>query len=465
MIVSKGKKMALSSIQSITTIQKQASVCKTWNELGLDPSLLETDYESVQFLVKQRLIFSIIGFQHTSIAGQKQKLQIDDGKISILVNSTYTKVHELIGKFVFDKEQAQLIHTETKKSWNYLGTTGLTQIDQYNYNELVPVTKLSPKEMESLLNHAKKFDTSKNATCVLQVITHPEKTLPLPQTPLLHGLDFLSPFHVSLHLIDNQGNAYSTAFAEIPQEKEVYKSKIHKLFATYNGIPCLIDYEEFRQHKMRVVTSIPLSQPEFDSCMDLLKKMKDQTVRFNFCRQNCSAFCCEILKQAGIKLDNRLSLGQLVTRALPSPANYQIFQNIFSIWKHLEKNFRPIKTLRKVCHKVTYILFTPIRISAQFVTNLFLLMFGGGKGSSVPQGSYDGTFLHPIKSEISSIKELFSAKPTTIPHCGPIIKWQLKQKSTELYQYSGPKMDILPQQEKDRTSMPSYLRPYTNILF
>lgn len=455
----------------VTSISEDLSTYKTWTDLGLDPVLFHTDKEAARFLVKERLIYSIVGFQRTSAFGKHQTLRLIDGKIHILVNSKYTPVSELIGKFVYDKAELQFVHQETKKTWNYLGTTGLTEIDRCTSKEFVPVTKLSSTEMKKLLLHANHFPHprhGKKPTCVLQIVTNPRRAPRVPNTTLLQGIDFLTPVHVSFRLIDQKGNVYSSGFASTAQEDKYNEGRRNKL-ATINGMPGILDYEELRQHSGRLVTSIPLTREKFETELTEVKKMRNKTVRFNIVSQNCSAMAAEVLHHAGIDLDNRLFLGELAHIALPSIANYPLFQAIIqkclSLREAIARKTALLEKTASVYATARKALFTPFRILAQFLTNIVLLALGAARHSPVQEGSYEGVYLHPMKAGINSFKEMFTAKPTIIPHCGPFIKWQLAQKTTEVYKYTGPKLDILPQRKKDRGPLPAHLRPYTNLRF
>jgi len=138
----------------IAEVKERVSLLVVCEKYSLPESLLETDCESVQFLLKNRLLYTIIGFQNTSENGKS--LEIRDGKIYMPVEGIQTPVHTIINRFSYDPAHLQLVEKETNLPWNYLLPEGLIKADRSGSDKLCPAIKLTEEERKELLKHAKK---------------------------------------------------------------------------------------------------------------------------------------------------------------------------------------------------------------------------------------------------------------------------------------------------------------------
>ena len=126
---------------SLTELRERINVCKTWVDLDLPPAVLETDYESVRFLVKERLIFCIVGLMQASSFG-KDQIRVESGKISIQCEGKFVPVSSLIDRFEYAKDDLQYRERDTKLAWNYVLPGGLITLDRCKTPEMVPTTQL-----------------------------------------------------------------------------------------------------------------------------------------------------------------------------------------------------------------------------------------------------------------------------------------------------------------------------------
>lgn len=61
--------------KTLSSIIDEPEIRSKWDKMGLDPNLVDKHFEDVQFLIKTRLVYSIVGMQETTSAG-KTKHQI-----------------------------------------------------------------------------------------------------------------------------------------------------------------------------------------------------------------------------------------------------------------------------------------------------------------------------------------------------------------------------------------------------
>lgn len=446
--------------QALSRLREKVAIVKIWEGVGLDPSVCETDYEGVNFLVKERLLYSIIGFQNSSAIGKShEQLQVRDGKVYILCEGKFLSAASLSKRFRYVKEELQLMEQGTNKAWNYLCPDGLVPVDRCKSDTILPSMSISKDEKDRLLNHAKKmsgmkFSEEKPATSVLQIVTNPRKRFKTPDFFLFDGLESMTPNHLGFRIIDEKGNVYSSGFASTAEE-DVYCTGKKNYFASINGMPGITDYEEFRPHDGRLVTSIPLTTETCNKELHELQEMRTRGVRFNILTQNCSTMANQLLRIAGIKLDNRVSLYKFLKFLLPHYSSLSFVDKIKStliLWSHKfsKATMTPsAEEATSVIGKIIRVILTPLRLLTNFAANLILLRHGANKGSPVMKDMYgerkgeEG--LKKFSAVISSAKDLFSDRSHTVHHSGPFIEWQLSQPTTRYYKYKEPNMNILPE--------------------
>jgi len=450
----KGSELA----KRVELVQEKVSVYKAWKESGRDLSLFKTDYESVRFLVKERLLYTIEGLERTSNLGKRRKqLIVRDGKLYALLEGKRIPVHSLIDKLRFDKDYLQLVEKTTGKPWLYLLPEGLQQIDRCSSEKLLPITRLDVNEMRRLRAHACKmegtgFSKQMPPTCVYQLFTNPRKIGKVPQSRLLDGLQALAPVHVGFRIIDQDGYVYSSGFASTLEEDK-YCDGAFNMLATISGMPGTVDYEEFRPNEGRIVTSIPMTKETSDKMLDTLNEMREKKIRFSLLKQNCSCLAVYLARIAGVKIHQKVSRGEVFTNLLPHYSSYprlnSIVSKIIMLSEKTSKKTRlpSVREMNYVVGKVFRAIKTPLRIISNIITNLILVVFGATRGSPLTGDEYVKPGKRGVRRFFSIIQspwDIISDAPTTVLHSGPVIDWQLQQKSTCRYVYKSPSMNVLP---------------------
>jgi hypothetical protein len=427
-------------------------VIKTWESLGLDMSLVETDYASVRFLVKEQLISTIVGLQNTSSNGNHQ-IDVVNGKLFIRVQGHFTPVASLIDRFHY--KDLQLIEETTGKAWNYLLPGGLIQVDRCTSETLLPITRLSPEEKNELLAHASSFEgfsfsAQEVPECVLQIFS--EKRSDFLENPIFDAARLVIGGHAAFRIIDEQGDVYSSGSRASTEENKYITGKKNKL-VSINAVPGTTDYLEFRPHKGRYVTSIPMTKATCDYLKRELHEMRKRTWRFNYFAQNCSRLVSYVLEMAGVKIDHRMSFYAYAKNLVPTITHIPIIKKIIRkivLSSHAisQKTLLPsIEEVALLVAKVFMIVTTPLRYCLNAVINVLSMTLGSHRGSPTradQYGSRPGEGMRVFSSSISSIRSLFSDATTLVYTSGAILEWQSAQKTTLIYTNTYPSMNILP---------------------
>lgn len=454
--------------------------------IKLDPHLVDEHRDDIEFLIKTRLIYSIIGYQNTTEAGKTDHaLKIDyieDEKLCLWIKKEgqWTPVKKIKEEFTWDKVEGVLANkTNPNERWNYFHE-GLVPIDRFCHHEamdspnypqqnihLKPVAKLSEKEMRVLLNHAMSFGRNKEnlnsiqKDCVIQVFSNPR---PISENNWLKNLNAQIPVHCAIRIITKEGDVYSTGFGSTLLEDK-YNNKLNKYLGTINGQPTIFDYEEFRPHDGRIVTSIPVSSDQAQEILNNLNIYRERTIRFNIVKQNCMKLGTSILSLAGIDLNIRISSGTMLYRALPD------LQLVPLIGKPLSSLVGRVNEVNHTIHSSMpssmkkafealnqIVFFVPNKIGA-LLKNLLALSLGGHIGSPERKNETEAygkckMDWHDNEEDMDSldsfshlVQNLFDNKVSDIQHSAVFINWQLKKQSTTVHLYSGqPNMNIMPPQ-------------------
>jgi len=469
-------------VKKIKQIHERVNISKTWQSLKCDISLLSTDYESVRLLVKERLAYTIVGFQNSSSYGQRCKpMKNIEGKLHILVDGVDTPVSELKerGSYYDRKLWQWYFKDRPEEPWNFYLPKGLVQIDRYS-GPIVPVTKLDPEEHRVLLEHACKmcepkqpqdpaskthleFSEENPPTCVMQLFINPRRFGQFPYFPLFSGVHAMAPMHVGFRLVDQSGNVYSTGIITAPEDE--FREGAQNTFITVTGSPGIVDWEEFRPHEGRVVTSIPMTEKTHENILKELNLMREEKVRFNLLKQNCGRLATQIARIAGVRIRHKIDRGAFLFQLLPHVSHFPFLGNImqkiqsFSNYVADKTKTPSLPEIEQITKKVIRLVLTPVRLVMNLFYNSVMLCLGAGKGSKVPEKLYTGLKLKSFPSLISSPFDMFRDNPTAGYHSGPIVDWQFAQKSTCFYRYEGPNMGILPNdvpipEEKKRIFQP-----------
>lgn len=472
--------------QKIDKKKENAEVYKIkekWNELGLEPEWVDDYYQDVSYLVKTKLIYSIVGFQNSTENGLKeneikiQSIEKSNQKgLWIKKEGQWEPLSKIRKEILWKAKNHALTSKNCElKKWSYFSGLGLTpfhvtyehQLAHHpnyadNQSSLHPVTKLSKKELDTLLNHAKEFEfkshrktESSSFKGAIQFVTHPTSTF---NQSYLQNLNAQVKTHCGVRLITSDGFLYSFGFGGSFQENQLNHNEFRCL-STINGQPKNLDYMEFQKYEQRLVTTIPLTEIQAQQLLDQLNKYRFNGLRFNILKQNCARFSTHILSLLNIDLNIRISLLATAWRSLPSVKHLPLIgSTIHFITKRGEKSWESSVdkipfVVKHIFSKLTSLVFYFPQLFLNFLLNLGMFALGGRMGSS--------NFSLALEKDNSSqkmenfdvlVSSLFDTEAAYVYHSSIFVHWQLKQKTTEAYAYSGqPHMNILPplsEQEK-----------------
>jgi hypothetical protein len=220
----------------------------------------------------------------------------------------------------------------------------------------------------------------------------------------------------------------------------------------------MLDYEEFRQHEGRSVTSIPLTSARCQNILDFISDTNQKHIRFQFMRQNCSTLAREVLQRSGYDVDNRTHGTTLIYETLPNlnqlpkvgPWVSKIEEAKNRVWMASPQLIKSSVDLTK-----TAVLFIPKKTGTVLFNLLAWKMGAGTMTQPLPkemedENLYNKKKIQNFSSVIRSPTDLFKDETSVIYHSKYFIDWQEKQKSTFIEQYQGaPKLAIVPIKNKD----------------
>jgi hypothetical protein len=445
----------------IEALQEKLSIAKKWTDLGLNVDLIDSDYDSVRFLVKERLIYTIVGLQNSSEAGRlTEHLQVRDGKLFIRKMGEHVPVSSLVGRLAYNEDSLQCLDKETGLAWNYFLQDGLVQADRCTSPSLVPITHLSKEEHSQLLAHAQQFEElsfekETPPTCIFQIVTNPKQLFPHPNWFAFDGLKAQCPNHVYCRIIDQNGDVYSIGFSKTAEENAYWKGSRSHL-VTINGAPSIIDWEEFQRHKGRRVTSLPMTQETCDQMLAEVKKMRQLGVRFNLATDNCSNITSRLSEIAGVTIHHEVSTASYLFGLIPSLFSLsplrKLADRIISI-SHTISRRTMLPSLEEIYSftvKAASSLFMPVQIVSSIALNVFLMIFGAHRGSPPKPFMYGDLPEHHYRKRTTILSTPWSfLSAPRIADSAHIIEWQDAQKSTSYYDYKGPALNVLPQGGKE----------------
>ncbi len=444
--------------------EKDVRLAQKWEELGLSMSVLENHADCARFLIESGLAFAIVGYRESCRNPDLHDLKLDrDGHPMLKMQGIFRRWEAIAKELEYDPDSNTIkSRGNTAVIWNYFHPNGLVSKDRFTYDRVYPIYQLPQTEYESVLRHAKKFyetnpeiDLGILKDCVVQFYTNPRRQ-GISHHPLLENLHRNIPVHVGIRLITANGEVYSFGFQMSHEEQSsILTNLLSNYLKTGEAKISMLDYEEFRKHEGRIVTSIPLTSLRCRNILNYLSDMNQKHLRFQYIRQNCSNLALDVLEKAGYEVDIRTTVAECFSDLLPNFNQFPIIGPLIAkveqvrdrIWATIPKSIGDFVDLLK-----SHVFFLPKK-GVTFLCNLLIWKLGAWKMTRpLSPGVEDERFddrkkLQNFSSVIRSWSDLFKEEPTRVYHSKNFIDWQKRQKSTFIEPYSGrPKLSIVPSQ-------------------
>jgi hypothetical protein len=393
----------------------------------------------------------------------------------------YVTVDQLSKELKYNKQREELETIDKPgEYWNYFSPDGLVAVDRWLHPEFVPVEQLSPEEMDQLRAHAKTFypegeepPSSVPRDAVIQIFTNPREELPFGNFPLLSRMSAAYPMHAAIRIITNDGKVYSTGFGANVEE---YGYREKDFLATVNGVPTILDFEEFRKHEGRVVTTIPATSEACETILKTLSDYRKETIRFNIAKQNCVKLAVETLDKTGVKVNTVVTGADLLKAATPALEAIPVIGEPVGLMKKkvteiTEGKFETTSPELLIGARLLQAVFligmsakdvisyVPSKLATLF-SNVLVCALGGTTGSPLPKDKTEGGELLEKSGELKHFSALvrnpldfFKEETSSMSHALPLVQWQLQQRSTAVHLYGKqPAMGILPPQTTEETA-------------
>lgn len=447
---------------------------KKWEKLGLPPSILESHADCARFLVRSGIAFNIVGYRETCGNADVHDVKLDhDGHPMIKVQGVFKRWDLIKQQLTYDEKSDKVLSIfypgSIAQGWSYLHPSGLEPKDRLNNDRIVPFYRITNDERNRVATHAQKFyekndevDVGVRKDWVVQFHTSPRRQYvssmpPIPQNPLLDNVVRNLNTHIVMRLIAPNGDVYSSGLEmDLDSQNFLWENGLAKFLGTVTAqVNKTGDYEEFRPHTGRLVTSIPLTSQRADNIVNFLNDLGD--VRFNFLRQNCSNLMGIVSKMAGYDIPMQTTVKETLIDMLPDlkyipvigPAAHKVNQ-VFLKFKAGISYITP-GFIKNVVTLISDVVFFIPRKMATFAINLIIKYFGGATMlHALPENTEEeelynaGRFLN-FSRLIRGWTDLFKEQTQEVYHSKYFVEWQKEQKSTVLHPSSDrPKLAIVP---------------------
>ncbi len=464
--------------------EQDAKIEKKWKELGLPPSILEDHIDCARFLFESSLIYKIIAYKATCNDPDMHDVKLDnDGHPMIKHVGEFKRWEVIREKLEYDPKTYDIRSKDCSGTlvgnWSYLHPKGLVPIDRLYNDKLEVFYKITPEERQRVVDCAHKFyDTNKEIDAnipkdwVVQFHTSPRRQFvtsipPFSDDPINDNLVKNLNTHIVMRLVAPNGDVYSFG-VEMPAESQefLWKDGITSFLGTVTArINKTGDYEEFKPHEGRLVTSIPLTTQRAENIINMVNNPVDKNgrpsngdIRFNFLRQNCSQLATMVLKQAGYEVPMQTTTKEFLTGILPDlkyiPYVGYPLDKINQVFQKISQGIQwitpgPIQTL--FSYGKSLVFYIPGKIATVAINLLVRYLGGGTMLHALPKGVEEDEF-YPATNRflnfshiLRSWSDITSDRTLEVYHSKYFIDWQKKQNSTVLYPKSaGPAFTIVP---------------------
>lgn len=438
-------------------------------------SVLENHADCARFLIKSGLIYSIVGYLETSKNKEMHGIKLDyDGHPLIMVEGDWTRWEVIKDRLVYDADNLEIISHDgengTVRKWSYFHEEGLVPVDRFHYDKVFPIYTLSQEEYARLIQHAGQFYHAGNPdpnpqvakNCVVQFFTSPRYTNSSIAGSNLHRN---IPVHVGIRLITADRRVYSFGLQMPESEQRTVNSNfsiwgmLSTFLMTATANISMLDYEEFREHEGRMVTSCPVSADGAQHVLERLNQLNAQgQLRFSFARQNCTSLMLETMQEAGLNsVDVSTPVWEVISEALsvdqlPLIGSLigKVQRCISHIWNTVV-NATP-KIIQDGFSWIDYIVFYIPRKVRTIFYNLLMLKLGAGKWTTPMAENLQPDILDHRQRRIQNFScvipswtDVFKEESTFVNHSKSFLDWQRQQGSTHTFANTGcPSLCIVP---------------------
>lgn len=462
-------KAELKKQQALEQIEKDK---EKFEKNNLPQEVCEQYPECARFLIDSGFLYSIGMFKN---GPQEHDIRLSgsDNHPLIKMNGEWQRWDYIEAHLEYDKETARVITKgEPSIGWNYISPDGFVQKDVYNYNAIYPIEQIGQEDYRRLLNHAEKYwdknpevDPGQLKDCIFQITTTQRKgwgpLQPSERSWMTENMLDNMPGHTSIRVIDPTGNVY--AFGTLmPEDQSGFSSSPFVLTSAQVNITT-IDYEEARaDFESRKVTSMPMTQERAKAILNFVTQSNKEGIRFNFLRQPCVKVNTVIARMAGMDVDAKTTVGGIMGSLLPDITKLPVISHIAAAVSSIKDAVSPIfETIAEYVPPVKY-LFSAVASGYEFVTrklstltaNTFIAILGGTKmtcsqwGAKKHESHAEVSELAEFDCLINSWSDFFDETTADGYHSSILAHWQDTQPSTVIYKYEGPKLYLLPPQEK-----------------
>lgn len=432
-----------------TSIHKESRdllhIQQKWLSAGFDESLLSSDPEAVQFAVDSSLIYTVAMFKDAGSVLENNDIDIRnvDGKAFFKVEGQWVSYQEVVSKKIVYEESLGRF-----PGWNFVHPMGFIRKDSENYDTPYPIAKLSKEAHDHVRAEAAKMHDRPESPWILQAMT--SSLGALKKTWITKNLVDRYPEHASFRLIDKDGNLYSMGTKLRPHEAtDIFSFRCGSLLRTTDCKVATPDYEESKKFAERRVTSIPVTEDQFNKVIAFAQESNQgEGVRFNAARQNCTKFVQEVLRRADITVDTCVTFPSYIRSILPDLKDIPVIGKpldwlVSKICWIATTVFRAIgelipEPIKRGFHKIGIAIMEAAKKVAAVMWNWIAILMGGLNTNRTPKNREDTI---NNESRLTFFSRLVKSSRLLDPHLLDLYashklkEWQLLQPSTHVFHH------------------------------
>lgn len=290
---------------------------KKWVECGFDRKLLETDPDAVHFAVASKLIYTIDMFAKSAdiLKGEMLTIRNIEGVAHFKVQGEWRPFADFKDQILYSENEGRFV------GWNFVHPEGFIPRDWAEYGHIYPIAKLTREAYARIKAHADQFwgngqaeiDPGEDKGYIMQVMTTGRDLLPDAWWTKNFKNHF--PEHGSIRLITPDGDVYSFGTKMRLPDQDFLCQVSTYLGTGISNVPTP-DYEEPRKSDDRLMVCLPVSKKRFDGIIDFADRA-NKGICFNFARQNCVRFASVVLGLAGVDVNIKTDLHEILRNIFP----------------------------------------------------------------------------------------------------------------------------------------------------
>lgn len=469
------EKQATDEIKAeLKVVKEQIERSKKWIDLGFDPSLIATDYESVDFAVKTHLVFSINTYKNSaeSLEGPAMDIHNIDGKAHIMIKGELKPLKDMV-EILGENRVVYYDNGEFERydGWTFVHPDGFVEHDKFYWDRLQdapPVARLNQEAVNAIFDKA---GAKEGQDYVLEVVS--TKTYNLLPGGLLGKIakKFVNMWmHTHMMIIKRDGRAWSAStLLEKSEYEQVVKGLATKFGKTGSSKINAPDYVLTRNNCEHFAGYFPMNDEQAEKVFDHANKLNSGDTRaentgdgfdFNMLSENCTKkMGVEPLQILGHNVEAHESGLDSLLKALPDLEDIPFIGGPLSKFvKAVDAVARPVinfvgkvlsyvpQPIRRVASRISdclgsAIAYIPRKIAVFALSLLLVKKLGGRENTTGIRNRYQDNAPTLCKNKFT---DLFNEERLKVYQGYNLVEWMQKNHPEKVVKFNCRKNALMP---------------------